>query len=251
MKFISIALIALTSTLGSIAAWGQAAPVVIPTSFSKVYAPNGYDDNDKVQIVGEGLFPNSCYRYEDTKIKVNHESKTISLESSAYKYQGICLMVIVPFDQVLDVGLLQKGTYKIVEARSNQKLGEVSIKSAVKAEPDDFIYAPISQAFYKQGCFSDDIYLTGNFPLSCMKITDVQLHLQSDVVVVQPIVEIDASKSCVSGEFPFKKSVNASFLKPGRYMLHVRSMNGKAINSLVDVHPKSYLDCDASEDWGK
>ena len=251
MKFISLALIALTSTLGSAVVFAQRVPTVVPSSFSKIYVPEGYDDNDKVQIVGEGMFPNSCFRYEDTRLKVNHENKTISIESFAYKYQGICLMVIVPFDEVLDVGLLQKGTYKIVEARSNEKLGEINIKVATKAEPDDFMYAPISQAFFKQGCFSDDIYLTGNFPLSCMKIKSVQMHLQSDGIVVQPIAEIDESKSCESGEFPFKASVNASHLKTGRYMLHVRSMNGKAINSLIDMQPKSYLNCDPSEDWKK
>ncbi len=206
-------------------------PTKVSVNFGKIYAPGGFDDNDNVQIVGEGLFSDSCYRYAETSVRVDHKTKTIKVRPVAYKYPGYCLQVILPFDRVLDVGILQKGTYTVVQESDSQHLGQVDILATKNKEPDDFMYAPISQAFFQSGGLS----LMGDFPTSCMKLKEVKAQVQSDVLVIQPIVEIDSSIPCVEGKYHFETVTDVSDVKPGRYLLHVRSMNGKAVNSLVDV----------------
>lgn len=211
-------------------------PIKVPISFGKLYVPVGFDNNDNVQIVGEGMFPNTCYRYATTLVKVDHKAKTIRLNTVAFKYPGVCLQVMVPFDRVVDVGILKEGEYSIITNNDNQNVGRVSIHTSKTKEADDFMYAPISQAYFQSKNSVNKVFLTGNLPSSCMKLKEIKSQIQSDVLVIQPIVEIDPSVPCVGGQFHFETSVDVGFMKSGRYLLHVRTMNGKSVNNLVDVH---------------
>ncbi len=210
-------------------------PSVVPTQLAKAYVPEGFDDNDNVQFVAEGVFKNGCYRFAKMAVDVDDTHHTIKLTPTAYKYTGACLMVLLPFDRVVDVGLLKQGTYTVVLQPNEQDLGRIDVAAAKTADADDYLYAPISQAYFKTGVDGKKILMSGNFPTSCMKLQTVQVHQQKDVLVIQPIAEIDASVKCEDGQFPFETAVDVSDLKKGRYLIHVRSLNGKAVNNLVDV----------------
>ena len=210
-------------------------PGKVEATFNKVYVPGGFDSNDNVQIVGEGMFKNTCYRHAETTVRVEEASHTIYLGPVAYEYAGLCLQVILPFERVVDVGILTPGTWKIVQGDGTQKLGEVSIRTALTDSPDEYLYAPISQAFFQQKGAVSQIFLTGDFPNECMSMDDVKVTLEKDVIVIQPIAKMETRSSCKDGKFPFAKSVSVDLIPAGRYLLHVRSMNGHAVNSLVDV----------------
>jgi len=219
---------------------GGPKPILVPSKFNKLYVPEGFDSNDNVQIVAEGYSPNNCYRYAFTKVEVDHRTRKISLASSSFKYGGDCLDVTIPYDRVLDLGILSEGTYSVIQTYDNKIIGEIHIGATEKLEADDYLYAPITQAYFKVGRCSNKVLLTGNFPLSCMKLKEVRTNVQPEVFVLQPIVELDKSVACKEGQFPFEKSVKADGLESKkRYLLHVRSVNGKAINSLVDVPKKN------------
>jgi hypothetical protein len=217
----------------SIHAGAQEGPSQVPVQFTRTYAPLGFDDNDNIQIVGEGAFPNSCYRQAETKVAVDHPGKTITLAPTAYKYGGMCLQVILPYDHVVDIGLLQKGTYTIVQ--DGKSIGHIDIRKSAVRDPDDYMYAPISQAYFQSRGTSNQVYLTGDFPLSCWKLKQVKFDIQPDVLVIQPIAEVDPSLPCTPGKFHFETATEVGSMKPGRYLLHVRSMNGKSVNNLIDI----------------
>ncbi len=225
----------LTSLLFAAPAMADASPTLEPVSFDKIYTPDGFDSNDNVQIVGEGVFSNSCYRHAETKVWVDHEKMTIRLGPVAYKYGGYCLQVILPYDRTVDIGILNAGTYKIVQSVSGRSLGTITIKPATTLDPDDYLYSPVSQALVQSKNGKTGVYLMGDFPLSCMKMKEVKFQVQPDVLVVQPISEIDPSQPCVQGKFPFSVNKDVGAMNAGRYLLHVRSINGKAINNLFDV----------------
>lgn len=234
-----ITLLAIAMLLGSLMTSPPATaldgPVKVGAAFSRVYVPDGFDDNDQVQFVGEGLFTSLCYRDASPTVRVDHPKKEIFVEPGAYKYEGYCLQVILPFDRVVDVGVLEAGRYRIVQAPDHKVLGEIHVKRATALTPDDYLYAPISQAYVKARGASSLVYLSGVFPAACLKIKEIKFQVQSDVLVVQPVAEIDPGIPCMEGSFPFEARVDTGPMKPGRYLLHVRSMNGKAINSLFDV----------------
>jgi hypothetical protein len=153
----------------------------------------------------------------------------------AYKYNGLCLQVILPFERVIDLGVLKAGTYKITQSGGKRNLGSIRIQKSKTEQPDDYLYAPISQAFLQSRALSNRVFLVGNFPVSCMKIKEVKANVQGKVLVVQPIAEIDSSVPCVEGSYTFETSKDLGAVPGGRYLLHVRSMNGKAVNNLVDI----------------
>ena len=213
----------------------NANPDKVPATYRTAYVPDGYDANDHVQIVGEGVFKNSCYRPAETTVKVDAEKKQIVLGPAAYQYGGFCLQLVLPFDRVVDVGVVPAGTYQVIQSPDNTVIGQFTVKPNLTESPDEYLYAPVQQAFFKQKGAKVEVALTGEFPNSCMKLKETRLEVQPKALVVLPIAEMEERGDCQNGSFPFSKIVSAELVKPGRYLLHVRSMNAKAVNTLVDV----------------
>jgi len=211
-------------------------PTKVSISFNKIYVPDDFDSNDNVQVIGEGWYANSCFREAETEVKIDHKSKVIYLDPKAYKYDGMCLMLILPFDRVLNLGMLKVGTYTVFQNNSKSILGQVRIREAKTSQPDDHMYAPISQAFFDSKDGANTATLSGTFPLRCLKLKEVQSHIQKDVIVVLPIAEVERSIPCDQGRYPFEASSDLGPISSGHYLFHVRSMNGRSINSVVDVY---------------
>lgn len=215
------------------AAQAQIDPEKVPVFFDKLYISDGFDSNDHVDILGHGMFNNSCYRYAETKVYINQSAMRIQVQPIAYKYPGYCLQMMVPFWKVFDVGILKAGHWEVYQGE-NEKIGSFDISQATTNDPDDFIYAPVTQAFYRQTNKSKKIQLTGEFTNDCMSITEVKVNVQKNVLLLQPIAEIENRTNCKSGIYPFTKDV-AIDPPAGSYLLQVRSMNGNRVNSLITV----------------
>ena len=226
----------LASAFGKLsAASAQTDPIRVAAAYSKIYVPDGYDSNDLVQVVGEGLFRNTCYRHAETLVSVDEASKTILVGPVAYEYKGYCIQVVLPFQRVMDVGILKPGKWT-VKQDGGANLAEFTVVSAKTDSADDYLYAPVSQAFFRQIRGASQVIVSGEFSSDCMSLDSEKVTIQSDVIVVQPIAKMDARANCVSGKFPFSKSIFMPSLKAGRFLLHTRSTGGNALNSLVDVN---------------
>ncbi len=212
-------------------------PKVVPVQFHTGYFPVGFDTNDNSQVVAEGLFSNTCYKPVGTKVAVDHENKIIRLYARAFKYEGMCLQMVVPFNREIDVGLLKAGTYKVYSILNNndeKELGDMQVSIATNSEPDDFLYAPVSQAYFSKKDGKYFVTVSGMFPQTCYKMREVVVRVQPKVLVVQPIAE-KTDELCDERLQPYSETVEVKNVKEGRYLLHVRSLNGKAINNLIDV----------------
>lgn len=212
----------------------MANPIKVTVDLNRVYAPLGFDSNDNAQVVVTGNYANSCYKNAETDVVVDHAKKQIFLKSKAYKYDGYCLQVILPFDRVVDLGILEEGEYTITDLGESEALGQLTVNFASQKEADDYLYAPVSQAYLETKSGVNTLFLNGEFPNSCMKIKEVRVNVQSEVLVVQPIIELQ-EKNCQTGSFSFETKTIVPDMPAGKYLLHVRSMNGKAINNLIDV----------------
>jgi len=235
MKKISILLITLISSV-AMANFGEDLPTQVDVKPNRVYIPKGFDSNDQVQVVVEGYFPNGCYRPGQAVARVDQEANEIFVSTKAYLYSGICIQVIVNYSKVVDIGLLKEGTYKIYNETDKSLLSEITIESAKVSDPDDFNYAPVNQALLTKTNNETVLVLTGTFTNSCLSLDEVKASVYKDSVVVQPIVKI-SNKNCKEGSFPYKyNGVVEDMKNPGRYLLHVRSINGKSFNNLVDIN---------------
>ena len=225
----ALSLIALTAT-----GHASAEPVRVESTFNKVYVPDGFDSNDAVQIVGEGLFRNTCYRPAKTDISIDHEKQIVHVGPAAYEYSGFCLQVILPYNRVVDIGMLKAGDWTIVQGAQGEKIGEIKVRKAFTSSPDDYLYAPVTQAFYKQRGAVSEIMITGEFTNDCITLDHVKTSVANDVIVLQPIAKV-RNGNCREGAFGFSKLVKLDLLPKGKHLLHVRSMNGNAINTLINV----------------
>lgn len=207
-------------------------PTLVDIGLSRAYLPVGFDDNDRVQVVVSGSFNNACYKVGPHSVEVKATEKTILVHQQAYHYGGMCLQVVVNFNQVIELGILKSGTYTVIDAVTHEKLGVLPVKVASQPTSDDYLYAPVSIAYINED--QNAIVLQGAFTDSCTRIKDVLVDYQAHVIVVQPIVEQRKGPDCRGGDFPFIHKVSLERQLPKPYLLHVRSMNGNSINVVID-----------------
>lgn len=213
-------------------------PSIVESDFHTGYLPNGFDTNDNVQIVGEGTYSNTCFRPAQYDVSIDNEAKKIIIKPKAYKYDGMCAMMLVPYSQEINLGILNAGRYQVIqEGAYSAELGKLNIRLATNSSADDLLYAPVSQAFWQSKDGHNRVTIKGAFTNSCWKLKTVRVDVQEDtkVVVIQPESEITENAACADVMVPFESTVEIDNMPKGRYLLHVRSTNAKAVNNLVDV----------------
>ncbi len=232
-------LMSFTFTLAS--AKADPTPRLIPSPVEKVFVPQGFDDNDNTEVVLHGHFPNTCYKVGPVKVEMGSDGKSITLEAFAYYYGGVgCAQVLVPFVQTASLGMLTEGTFQIkIKGQPNMPARGLEIAHAHSQSPDDFLYAPVESASIK---VSEDgratLKVEGTYPymfIGCMLITELRTLTTADnVVVVQPITEIKDDAECpLTKDFVVEKDLGT--LLQAEYLIHVRTLDGNALNRFVDL----------------
>ncbi|NRA64139.1 MAG: hypothetical protein HRU19_06615 [Pseudobacteriovorax sp.] len=222
----------------------QANPVPVDAPITKIFVPQGFDDNDNSEVVIHGEFPSSCYKIGSVKADIDEESKEIAVSASALFYpDSVCIQSVTPFIQSVNVGVLKEGTYK-AKMKDNAKVTrEFSVSRRTTESPDDFLYAPVENAYlevdYATG--KQSIKLQGTFPylfIGCMVIKEVRSYqAPSDVLVVLPIAEIVDGPQCeAQGEDPsFQYTQGLSQPFSGEGLMHVRTLHGNSLNRFLQV----------------
>lgn len=215
------------------ASWAESpsTPTVVNAPLEKAYVPVGFDDNDNVQIMAAGKFANTCLKVGPARTVVDHEHAVITVWHTAYEYSGNCVPMEVSFTSNLNVGLVPEGDYEIIDGTSRNSLGQIHIDPSKSVEADEFLYAPLFDAFVLTT--ESSLLLVGNFSDACTTMKEVRVNYHPGVVVVQPIVKRPKKKQCVSTTIPFVETVKLDSSLKGTQLLHVRSMNGQAINKVV------------------
>jgi hypothetical protein len=219
------------------AAFGHNLPDTVKWPLGRAYIPVGFDDNDNAQVTVVGTFPSTCYKVGPAKSEVDTASHKIFLTQEAYQYSSdMCLTMMVPFTETINVGLVQAGQYQLVDLVSGSALGDMPITVSEKATPDDFLYVPVSDAYVRSNPATKikELYLTGTMADRCTKLDRVEIHYYADTIVVQPIGK-PVGQHCAGPMTRFQYSAPIPDAVKGTYLLHVRTMNGQAVNKLVDI----------------
>lgn len=231
-RFLSIfALLGVVSAYG-----GSNQPVSVPVSLQGVYAVEGFDDNDRVQVTVHGILPTTCYKVSKSEAKLDTFKNVIRLAQTAFFYESDCLRIPSPFTDVVNVGILEAGKYSLVDDRTGKALGELTIAQANRPEADDFLYAGVEDAYITSEGSYNDLVLVGKFLDSCTQYQESKINYTKNSIIVQPIAKRDTSLgNCQAGEYPFTRSISIPGSINGKYLLHVRAMNGQAINKVVHL----------------
>lgn len=212
-------------------------PARVSVGLTAAYIPGGFDSNDRTQMVVEGYFPNTCYRVGPYEKKLDSQNHQITVEQTAYKYRGQCLMMIVPFSQTVQVGILKANNYTVKDQATGKILGDMPVRTATNSGPDDNLYASISDAYV--GVVDGNkkaIVLQGELPGDCWGLKEKRVVQDGkNVITVLPIIEKLRDTNCNDYRVPFVSTAEIPEVSAGRYLLHVRSLNGLAVNKLVDL----------------
>lgn len=239
MKTRNVFVVAVLVCLFSSFSFAQTNPIKIPVPFHTTYIPHGFDSNDRAQVVIEGNFSNTCYKVAPYKVETDESKQTVTVVAMAYYYQNTpCLEVMIPFSQVIDLGILKSGDYQVVDYATNKQMGNVDVAQARNPGPDDFLYAPVDEVHEaKDATGLWGLRLRGVFRDSCMKIKSIDMTVEKNVVLVLPIIVRTNHGKCTPGNFPFDQVAKLKTNPPkGRYLFHVRALNGQAINKLADLY---------------
>jgi hypothetical protein len=224
--------------IGSAAAWAEPLPLpeLVDVQSDQIFAPPGFDNNDVAQIVVHGEYNNTCYRSAMPEVSLDRELKLITVAPKAYLRTSCwCAPVRVAFTQPIELGMLAPGRYRVVEHDSRGALlhETVLVISASDAQsPDDFLYAPAKNAQVVQNGMDRELLLSGTFTSECMELQEIRvLHRSTHVIEVLPIVSYKTGSGCDNARTrDFEARVKLPATEPGETLLHVRLLNGQAIN---------------------
>jgi hypothetical protein len=84
----------------------------VTVGINGAYIPAGFDSASDAYVVVNGVFQNGCYKWKRAEIN-NKDSFTHEVVSIASVSQGMCLMVLVPFQKEIRMGQMASGNHTI------------------------------------------------------------------------------------------------------------------------------------------
>ncbi|MBS1984452.1 MAG: hypothetical protein JST16_09785 [Bdellovibrionales bacterium] len=250
--FSSLASVLVLSSLSAVAAPREVTP--IEYYVNKVFAPaQGFDDNDMVQIVVDGVIPNDCYQQGRTEVDFGSRlpNDILVTQYLVRLHDGDCaldddalpvsLQNKTPFMVPVNAGVMNKGDYFIVyQDETGIVRRPLHIDAAPVTTVDSAQYATVGFAYIADTVKTTEgktrVEFSGTLTSSCMELDEnVSVQLVGDVLVLLPQVKTVAD-ICMPVSRPYMKEIYVDIPStPGRYMLHVRSKNGRAVNRLFTV----------------
>lgn len=209
---------------------------LVPIDAARIFVPTGFDDNDNTQIVLDGYLPSGCYRLARPLLTVDENTRTIRVQAMARYFDIPCVEARIPFQLEVDIGLLPVGTFTAFTSKDTI-FQNFTVREALTAGPDDFTFAPVDHIQIKTlpSDNSKIAVIEGRFTSSCMEMKEVKLIDSGATLEVLPIVTTTGD-ICADVLVPYRQVVELpKEISTGRHLLHVRSLNGHAMNYVFDV----------------
>ncbi len=205
---------------------------IVAVAAERVFVPTGFDDNDDVEVVVDGVFPDTCYHIVPGTFEVDVATGSVTLFPKARRSDALCLMLPVPYTYVFNLGKMPMGRFR-VKTWDGAITRELPVAEAASGGPDNELYAAIDNATIERhpdGTMR--VVLEGMYTNTCMgwDRTEV-INANAEVFEILPIVKIADRADCRNEKFPFKGvSVILPNVPPGRFLAHVRAMHGGSVN---------------------
>jgi hypothetical protein len=210
----------------------------------------GFEEKNDVQIVLYGNMPNSCYSLAEYTLD-KLDDHTIQVHQYAlHEESGMCadeqsmpmhMKMLIPFVQEISVGRLAAGTYQFVFTKvgAGRFARKMSVSKNITPGIDSLPYAAVS-AVQAQDVISSmnnlKVTLSGVLNSTCTTLDkDVKVMREDDVLVLLPTVKVRHNVPCAQTLVPFERQLDLGTLPPGIHLIHTRSMNGKAVNKVINV----------------
>lgn len=215
-------------------------PLVVDAPVDQLFIPEGFDNNDNVEIVVTGKFPNVCF--SRNKVEVDVKGDTIKIDVTSLSKETNfrkCDEIKVPFHENITIGSLQAGEYKIVvnQGSEYELKGKINVALSSSNSVDDHLYAQVDYVDLGfTGGTSGEAVLVGSAVSTCLELDKVEyISNKNDTFSVLPVMK-KVSNNCPDKkkriEIPIKFDLNK--LKSSKAMLFVRSIEGKSVYTFID-----------------
>lgn len=210
-------------------------PVEKLVPVDEIFSPKGFDSNDSSEIIISGWLPNLCHKNPMTKFEIKGDAINITVSALSYQASNpFCPEMMVPFVESVNVGLLDKGQYKIVvNGKTEYEMkSDIFINESTSNAIDEHIYANVD--YVDQRDFvGTTVTLKGYTPSDCLELDKVEFVSNgSNTYSVLPIMK-QINDFCPMKMTPFAYDIEVpKTLNKARVLLHVRGMDGKSINSI-------------------
>ena len=84
----------------------------VQIGLSGAYVPGGFDSASDVYVIVNGIFQNGCYKWKRVDVE-NKDAFNHSIKSIASVSQGMCIMVLMPFQKEVHLGKLASGKHTL------------------------------------------------------------------------------------------------------------------------------------------
>jgi hypothetical protein len=211
----------------------------------------GFEEKNTIQAVLYGMLPNSCYTLSEYQTEKSADGHTLTVRQYAIRDNtGICseemtlptyLNMRVPFTTEVSVGHLEAGAYRFAynKAGSGRQVRDMVVSRNASPQVDSLPYAAVSTVQSTDVINGHDhlkVTISGVLNSSCTTLDEtVRVLPEDDVTVLLPTIKVKRDVLCVQMLIPFKKSLDLGSVTPGIHLIHVRSMNGKSVNHVVNV----------------
>ena len=223
---------------------------LVQIPISEVFIPGGYDDNDNVEVVVDGVLPNACYQLAHTQVYQSGNTFQL-IQYAEVRTVADCknqdslpskLDWPTSYSAVVNLGVLSAGRYDVAYAQSKTgglELESLQVVTATTNEVDDKTYAPISRAFVPEVIYQTNnvqVVLSGVLGTLCLEVDqNIEIRRNDNVIVILPTLKERPGLECSRSSRPIEIVQSLGNLAPGRYLLHVRSTVGKAVNRTFTV----------------
>lgn len=216
-------------------------PSIVDAPVNHLFVPEGFDNNDNVEVVVTGEFPNPCFSTNKVEVDVKGDDVFITITALAKQDNNsrLCEDLKVPFTEVVRIGNLQAGTYQLFvnQGSSHELRGKMSIAVSNSNSVDDHLYAQVDYIELGiTGGLSGDALLIGSTLSPCMQLDKVEyISNKADTFSVLPVMK-RIGRNCPERktrlEIPIK--FKPQQLASSKVLLFVRSIEGKSVHTIID-----------------
>lgn len=212
-----------------------AQPIIVNAPVDHLFVPKGFDNNDNVEVMVTGSFPNTCYSRNKVEVKVKEDIINVTVTALSVHQKDVCEKIEIPFMENVTIGNLQAGDYKIVV--NNFLKENLNVEIASSRSVDNHLYAAINYVDLGfTGGLSGEAFLVGRNQESCLALDEVQyISNGKDTLSILPVMK-KVSDDCTGErkhlEVPVKFQPRS--FASNKILLFVRTMDGKSVSTLVD-----------------
>lgn len=212
----------------------------VAIGLSNVFVPKGFDSNDNVEIVVAGELPNTCYLRPRGDVKVSDGHVYVEMRATKITDPNtLCITAIVPYMVTIPLASLGEGAYDILvnSGLASELSTSIQIDQANSSSINNFTYANVTNVDYKVD--NHEVTISGVHPSSCMEIDRVEIIVNqtNDTFSVLPILK-QTLEICDRMIKPFSYTVALPKPQKNQELVHIRKIDGTALNYLVNLNPK-------------